>query len=70
MQNYLTIIINGDPFNCDESMSLTDILLYLNIDIHGVIIEYNSQIISKPQFDSVFFKTNDCIEIITIVGGG
>nr|YP_009398343.1 thiamin biosynthesis protein S [Thaumatella adunca]ARW67529.1 thiamin biosynthesis protein S [Thaumatella adunca] len=70
MQNYLTIFINGEPFNCDHLMSLTDILLYLNIDLNTVIIEYDNQIINKIQFDSTFFKHNESIEVITIVGGG
>nr|CRF40208.1 Thiamin biosynthesis protein S [Laurencia snackeyi] len=70
MQNYLTIFINGDPFNCDSSMSLTDILLYLNIDLDNVVVEYKDQIIDKKRFNTLFLKSNDSIELITIVGGG
>nr|ARW68802.1 thiamin biosynthesis protein S [Palisada sp.] len=70
MQNYLTIFINGDPFHCDSSMSLTDILLYLNVNLDSVLVEYKSQILDKKRFDCLFFHPNDSIEIITIVGGG
>nr|YP_009398138.1 thiamin biosynthesis protein S [Gredgaria maugeana]ARW67324.1 thiamin biosynthesis protein S [Gredgaria maugeana] len=70
MKNYFTILINGDPFNCYYSMSLFDILKYLDIDINNVIVEYNNDIINKIQFNSLFFKPNDSIEIISIVGGG
>nr|YP_010618976.1 thiamin biosynthesis protein S [Deltalsia parasitica]WAX02989.1 thiamin biosynthesis protein S [Deltalsia parasitica] len=70
MNNYFTIFINGDPFNCDSSMSLFDILRYLDIDVNNVIIEYNNDIINKIQFNSLLFKPKDSIEIITIVGGG
>nr|YP_010619751.1 thiamin biosynthesis protein S [Tayloriella tenebrosa]WAX03764.1 thiamin biosynthesis protein S [Tayloriella tenebrosa] len=70
MKHYFTIFINGDPFNCDFSMSLSDILRYLDIDVNNVIIEYNNDIINKIQFNSLFFKPQDSIEIITIVGGG
>ena len=68
--NYLTIFINGDPFNCESSMSLSDILEYLNVDINSVVIQYNNEIIDKSRFDSLNFNNNDCIEVITIVGGG
>lgn len=70
MQNYLTIFINGDPFNCDSRMSLHDILVYLRININTVIIEYNYSIIQKEDFSNVYLKDNDSIEVISIVGGG
>nr|YP_010171052.1 Thiamine biosynthesis protein [Chondria tumulosa]QSD57193.1 Thiamine biosynthesis protein [Chondria tumulosa] len=70
MQTYLTIFINGEPFHCDSSMSLMNILYYLNINVDTIIIEYNKQIIDRDSFSSLFFKNNDSLEIITIVGGG
>nr|YP_010619945.1 thiamin biosynthesis protein S [Symphyocladia marchantioides]WAX03958.1 thiamin biosynthesis protein S [Symphyocladia marchantioides] len=70
MKNYFTIFINGDPFNCHCSMSLSHILQYLDININNVIIEYNNDIVNKMQFNSLLFKPRDSIEIITIVGGG
>nr|QCI06578.1 Thiamin biosynthesis protein S [Erythroglossum lusitanicum] len=70
MKNYLTIFINGDPFNCDYSMSLRDILLYLNFNINSVIIEYNKEIVTSSRFEDILLKTNDSLEVITIVGGG
>nr|ARW68389.1 thiamin biosynthesis protein S [Chondria sp. (in: red algae)] len=70
MQNYLTILINGEPFHCNSNMSLTNILLYLDIHIDNIVVEYNQQIISKNNFNTLFLKHNDSLEIITIVGGG
>nr|YP_009397735.1 thiamin biosynthesis protein S [Dipterosiphonia australica]ARW66921.1 thiamin biosynthesis protein S [Dipterosiphonia australica] len=70
MQSYFTIFINGQPFNCDSSMCLSDVLKYLNIDINKVIVEYNNYIVNKIQFDNLYFKDEDSIEVISIVGGG
>lgn len=70
MQNYLTVFINGDPFNCQSSMSLLDILYYLNIDINLVIVEYNYVIVYKEQFKSLYLNHNDSIEVLSVVGGG
>lgn len=70
MENYLTIFINGEPFNCESSMSLKSILIYLNFDINFILVEYNKEILNKFELESVFLKNNDCLEIITIVGGG
>lgn len=70
MQDYLTIFINGEPFHCNSDMSLTNILLYLGINSDNIVVEHNQQIINKSKFNHLFFKNNDSIEIITIVGGG
>lgn len=70
MQHYLTIFINGEPFNCNSSMSLYDILNYLRVDIKLVIIEYNYSIIDQEDFRTLYFNNNDVIEVISVVGGG
>nr|YP_009393810.1 thiamin biosynthesis protein S [Caloglossa beccarii]ARW62372.1 thiamin biosynthesis protein S [Caloglossa beccarii] len=70
MENYITIYINGEPFNCQNNMSLRDLLLYLGFNLNSIIVEYNKQIVLLSQYTSVLFNQNDSIEIITIVGGG
>nr|ARW69416.1 thiamin biosynthesis protein S [Polysiphonia sp.] len=70
MKKYFTVFINGDPFNCDSSISLFELLRYLNVNIDNVIIEYNNIIVHKTQFNDLYFKSNDFIEIISVVGGG
>nr|YP_009396496.1 thiamin biosynthesis protein S [Polysiphonia scopulorum]ARW65682.1 thiamin biosynthesis protein S [Polysiphonia scopulorum] len=70
MQNYLTIFINGEPFSCDSSMSLFDILIYFNVEVNSIVVEYNNSIVDKTQFNTLYFNQNDCIELISIVGGG
>ena len=69
-KEYYKIIVNGEPFNCFKSMSLKDILIYLDINTQEVVVEYNQVIINLSQFDQIFVSPNDCLEIITIVGGG
>ena len=67
---YFKVLINGEPFNCDASMSIRDVLVYLNIDVHTVIIEYNTKVVNYLQFDQILMQEGDILEIITIVGGG
>lgn len=67
---YNTVIVNGEPFNCYSSMSLYDLLIYLNFDIQRIVVEYNYKIIPSSQFNYVVVNHNDRLEIITIVGGG
>lgn len=67
---YLKITINGQPFNCYSSMSIEDVLIYLNVNLHQVIIEYNRQVVNSLDFNHILVQEGDSLEIITIVGGG
>lgn len=67
---YLVIQINGKPFYCENNMSVEDLLSYLSISTELNLIEYNREILSSSQLCKTFVKTNDQLEIITVVGGG
>lgn len=67
---YNTVFINGEVFNFLKSMSLYDILVYLNFDVSRVVVEYNSKIVLNRQFNSLWIEDNDRLEVVTIVGGG
>ena len=67
---YYPVCINGQVFNCFPSMSLQDVLLYLNFNLSLVIVEYNKQILDKEDWSNIFLKINDSVEVITITGGG
>lgn len=68
--NYITIQLNGEPFNCLPSMSLKDVLDYLDINLNSVTIEYNCEIVNYHYYSQTFLKDGDKLEVLTIVGGG
>ena len=69
-QNYITIFVNGEPFHCNKLMSMKDLLLYLGFNLDLIIIEYNKEILHADLYTNCWLKSNDAIEVITIVGGG
>nr|YP_009732047.1 hypothetical protein [Gracilaria edulis]QHS70608.1 hypothetical protein [Gracilaria edulis] len=69
-KKYNRIFINGEAFNCSISMSLKDLLIYLEFELNSIIVEHNYLIVNYDELDKTFFKSGDKIEIITIVGGG
>ena len=69
-KNYITVFINGEPFNCNKLMSLKDLLLYLNFNLRITIVEYNKEILPSDSYHNYSLKMNDSIEVITVVGGG
>lgn len=68
--NYITLQMNGEPFTCQQDISLQDILDYLEINKAHVIVEHNQEIIQYQEIDRIILKDGDELELMTIVGGG
>ena len=66
----INITINGKTKSISGGISLLSLLKLLDINPEQVAIEYNRVIMDKNQFDSIYLKENDSLEIITFVGGG
>nr|AYR06181.1 thiamine biosynthesis protein S [Renouxia sp.] len=70
LTNYIAIRLNGEPFNCLSTMSLKDMLIYLDFELDSSVIEYNSQIIQQNDLSHVLLNPGDKVEVVTIAGGG
>ena len=53
-----------------NSYSVSDLLVFLNLNIDLVVIEYNKIILPKALWGKTFIKNEDEVEFVTIVGGG
>ena len=60
--------INGQAYLVNQSITLIQVLEYLNYEETLFVIEYNSVICSDTK--NKYIKHMDKIEIITIMGGG
>ena len=66
----LTIILNGDSFDLDAPMTITQMLDNLDIDSRRVAVEHNLTVVKRAAFDSTLINAGDQIEIVNFVGGG
>jgi len=64
------ITLNGERFELDQPLSVTDLLARLDIDPRRVAIEHNLMIIRRRTFPEVILKDGDTVEIVNFVGGG
>ena len=67
---YNTVFFNGKPINCLLDISLYDLLRYYEFNLDAIVVEYNKKIIGVDNFHITILKSEDVIEVITIVGGG
>ena len=64
------ITLNGEPYELDEPMSITDLLAKLAIDPRRVAVEHNLTILKRHLFAETFVHEGDRVEIVNFVGGG
>jgi thiazole synthase len=66
----VTITLNGEPFELDQPLSVTDLLARLEIDPRRVAVEHNLTIIKRHTYTTVVIGEGDRLEIVNAVGGG
>jgi len=66
----LEIILNGEPYQLDQPLSVIALLERLEIDARRVAVEHNLTIIRRHRFPEVIVSDGDQVEIVNFVGGG
>ena len=67
----MNITINGNAKQFDsENMTVTALVVTLNLTGKRLAIEKNGEIVPRSQFDAVNLQEGDTLEIVGAVGGG
>jgi thiamine biosynthesis protein ThiS len=66
----LVITLNGEPFEIDQPLTVSDLLSRLAIDPRRVAVEHNLAILKRQAFTEAIVREGDTIEIVNFVGGG
>ena len=66
----MVITLNGERFELDRPLTVTDLLAELEIDPRRVAVEHNLNIIRRNTFPQVIVEDGDRVEIVNFVGGG
>jgi len=62
--------INGKEKIVTDGINISQLLDELKICKDRVAIELNKEIAKRSQWDSIYLKEGDTLEIVTFVGGG
>ncbi len=67
----MKISINGNVRQLDsENMTISALVMTLNLTGQRLAIEKNGEIVPRSQFDAVNLQDGDKLEIVGAVGGG
>ena len=62
--------LNGEKYFTLQKLTLLELITYFNYNSSLLVLEYNSLICSKKNWNDISIQNNDKIEIVTLVGGG
>jgi len=65
-----TIFVNGKEKTLEGEMNISRLLQKKNIRPGIVTVEVNDEVINRKNYDSVFLKAGDRVEIVFFIGGG
>ena len=68
----MKIRVNGEErlIQSNKSISLNETMKLLGYSANTVIVELNKIIINSEEWNNIFIKEGDKLEIVSIVGGG
>jgi thiamine biosynthesis protein ThiS len=66
----LQITLNGDKYEVAGPLTVTDLLVRLEIDARRVAVEHNLVVLKRDAFDRTTVREGDEVEIVNFVGGG
>ena len=70
MSSMITVAVNGKDRSVAARSSLLDLLSDLDLDPRGVVVEYNREIVRRPDLQSTILAEGDTVELVHFVGGG
>ena len=70
MTNIKKFSLNGESYYIHDDILLSNLIEYFNFNNKLLVLEYNNFICKKQNWNKIFIKDQDRIEIVTIVGGG
>tara|TARA_Y100000588_G_scaffold248684_1_gene263158 strand:+ start:13 stop:213 length:201 start_codon:yes stop_codon:yes gene_type:complete len=66
----LRLSINGETKDFANSINLSKLLEILQVQVNGVAVAINMEIVARNQYDETILNDGDEIEIVRAVGGG
>jgi thiamine biosynthesis protein ThiS len=64
------ISVNGKPLEVARSMTLRELILFLQIAEGTIAVGHNSEVVPKSRHDAVRVGPGDRIDIVHFVAGG
>lgn len=66
----MTIHVNGELREAPEGWTIRQLLDDLDIHVKHVAVERNREVVPRAEHADTKLAAGDCLEVVTLVGGG
>jgi sulfur carrier protein len=63
-------ILNGKSVEIGSGLSLLDLVRSYRLQVDGVIVSLNDEVVTRDSWPEVLISEGDRIELVSLVGGG
>ena len=70
MASIVTVTLNGEHREVRGGISVTDLILELELEPQQVAVELNRALVRRSLHANTLVRGGDVLEVVTLVGGG
>ncbi len=63
-------ILNGKSTEIDENTSVLDLVVSRNLESDAIIVALNDKVVKRDLWIETTINEGDCLEFVSLVGGG
>lgn len=66
----MRLTVNGRELHMPDGVTLAELVGRQKFNPEVIVIEHNRQIVKKEEWQTIILQAEDCLEVVTFVGGG
>jgi sulfur carrier protein len=66
----ITVTLNGNRVELEQPMTIRQLLETANVPPNYLAVEINADVVPREEHASQIVQDGDCVEVVTLVGGG
>jgi sulfur carrier protein len=66
----ITVTINGNRVELDQPMTIRELLETAHVPPNYLAVEINADVVPRENHAVQMVNDGDCVEVVTLVGGG
>ncbi len=66
----MKLVVNGKAVEAEDNTKLSEFISVRRLQPETVIVELNEKVVRKDAWEKTLLAEGDCIELVSLVGGG
>ncbi|MCG8653763.1 MAG: sulfur carrier protein ThiS [Pirellulales bacterium] len=66
----IPITVNGQQVEIESAMTVEELLDTVEVPPNYLAVEVNAEVVPREHYSQRMVESGDCVEVVTLVGGG